>query len=74
MKPQIILADEPTGNLDSKNTEMLIQLVQAILKDTGTTFIIVTHNERLCKYCDKTIRIEDGNISDLKIDYKHSFK
>lgn len=71
MKPQIILADEPTGNLDSKNTEMFIQLVQTVLKDTGTTFIIVTHNERLSKYCDKTIRIEDGNISDLKIDYKH---
>lgn len=71
IKPQIILADEPTGNLDSKNTDKFIKLVQSVLKDTDTTFIIVTHNEKLSTYCDKAIRINDGSISEIKNNYIH---
>lgn len=71
IKPQIILADEPTGNLDSKNTDKFIKLVQSVLRDTDTTFIIVTHNEKLSMYCDKAIRINDGSISEIKNNYIH---
>lgn len=71
IKPQIILADEPTGNLDSKSTDKFIKLVQSVLKDTQTTFIIVTHNEKLSMYCDKAIRINDGSISEIKNNYIH---
>ena len=62
MQPDIILADEPTGNLDSENTEKFISLVQTIMKDLNTTFVIVTHDERLCDYCDHTIRVRNHNI------------
>lgn len=63
MSPKIILADEPTGNLDSKNTEIFMNLLEEISKTTKVTIIIVTHDERICEYCDRTIRILDGCIS-----------
>ncbi|RDY31927.1 ABC transporter ATP-binding protein [Lachnotalea glycerini] len=66
IRPEIILADEPTGNLDSENTKKFISLVQSILKDFNTTFVIVTHDERLCDYCNQTIRIGDRSIEILK--------
>lgn len=63
IQPKIILADEPTGNLDSENTFNFLKLVKTILKDIDTTFIIVTHDERISKYCDKVIKISDGEIA-----------
>lgn len=63
MKPKIILADEPTGSLDSENTGKFIELTQNILREMETTFIIVTHNEQLTRHCDHTIRIIDGKIA-----------
>ncbi|SJZ77656.1 lipoprotein-releasing system ATP-binding protein [Cetobacterium ceti] len=60
--PEIILADEPTGNLDSKTSEEIYKLLRKINKEYNTTFIIVTHSERISKRCDKIIKIIDGKI------------
>jgi lipoprotein-releasing system ATP-binding protein len=62
--PEIIFADEPTGNLDSNNTEKVIQLIKQINSDLKTTFLIATHNEHIASVSDKTIRMKDGKIED----------
>ncbi len=59
-KPQIVFADEPTGNLDSQNARELHQLFLEINKQTGTSFLIVTHNEELAALCGRTLHMKDG--------------
>ncbi len=61
-QPGIVLADEPTGNLDSANAEILHNLIWEYNKRTGQTFIIVTHNESLAKRADRVLRIVDGIV------------
>lgn len=58
--PKIIFADEPSGNLDSRNAQELHQLFFTLRKEFNQTFIIVTHNDELANSTDKKIRIEDG--------------
>jgi lipoprotein-releasing system ATP-binding protein len=66
--PQIILADEPTGNLDSDSGEEIRKLMRDINKESQTTFIIVTHDRHIAASCDRVIEIADGKIiSDMKI-------
>jgi lipoprotein-releasing system ATP-binding protein len=60
--PDLILADEPSGNLDSKNAVELHNLFFQLRKDFGHTFIIVTHNDALSKMADRKIEIKDGKI------------
>lgn len=60
--PALILADEPSGNLDSKNAEDLHTLFFQLRKETGQTFIIVTHNEHLSAMSDRRIELKDGVI------------
>ncbi|MHC4946761.1 MAG: ABC transporter ATP-binding protein [Planctomycetota bacterium] len=60
-EPAIIMADEPTGNLDSKTGESLLQLIDG-LHDQGMTIIVVTHDERLSARCRRIIRLGDGEI------------
>ena len=62
LKPKVIFADEPTGNLDSENTRLITDLFQKLNKEYHTTFIIVTHEEDLMEECDQRIRIKDGEI------------
>jgi lipoprotein-releasing system ATP-binding protein len=61
--PKIILADEPTGNLDSTTTEQVYDLLRDINKRFNTTFIIVTHDRHIAEKTDRIIEIKDGNIS-----------
>ena len=61
--PKIILADEPTGNLDSHSSDVIYNLFRKINKEFGTTFIIITHDERIAKKTDRTIEIKDGIIT-----------
>ena len=61
-KPAIILADEPTGNLDSKTSMDVILLMQLISRQFHQTTIMITHNEEIAQMADRTIRIEDGKV------------
>ena len=61
-KPAIILADEPTGNLDSKASEEVVTLLQKMNKDYKQTIIMITHNLEIASYADRIITIEDGKI------------
>lgn len=60
--PTIILADEPTGNLDSKSSNEIIQLLKRANKEYNQTIIMITHNIEIVKAADRIIRIEDGRI------------
>ena len=60
--PSVILADEPSGNLDSKNARELHELFFKLREQTGQTFVIVTHNQELAKMADRTLTIKDGKI------------
>jgi putative ABC transport system ATP-binding protein len=60
--PKILLADEPTGNLDSVNSKMIVDLFRRIRDELGTTIIIVTHNSEIALQADREIRLRDGVI------------
>ena len=62
-KPSILLADEPTGNLDSKNEEEIISLFKKMNKDLGVTIVLVTHNLNFSKLADKCFTLKDGKWS-----------
>ncbi len=61
-KPAIILADEPTGNLDSRTSREVIGLLQATGKKFHQTIVMITHNDEIAQVADRAIRIEDGRI------------
>ncbi|MDO5346137.1 MAG: ABC transporter ATP-binding protein [Lachnospiraceae bacterium] len=63
-KPAIILADEPTGNLDSKTTQEVLGLLKLTGERFRQTIVMITHNETLAQLCDRVIHIEDGKIVD----------
>ena len=60
--PAIVLADEPTGNLDSKSSDEIVQLLKTSNKKYNQTIIMITHNPEIAKVADRIIRIEDGKI------------
>ncbi len=60
--PKVILADEPTGNLDSQNSTEIIKLIFELRNKYRQTFVIVTHNEKLASMTDRTLKISDGKI------------
>ena len=66
--PEVIFADEPTGNLDSETGEMITEMLFSLQKEQGITLIVVTHDEDLAKLCQRQIVIKDGEI----IEEKHS--
>lgn len=61
-KPAIILADEPTGNLDSKTSMDVILLMQSLSHEFDQTILMITHNEEIARMADRIIRIEDGKV------------
>ena len=62
MNPQIVLADEPTGNLDTRSADSVFELLRQFNREQGTTFLFVTHNPELGLRCDKTIQVIDGRV------------
>ena len=65
-KPQVLLCDELTGALDSNSAREVLKLIQAVNKEYGTTIIIITHNEEICKMADRCVRIHDGQVVENK--------
>ncbi len=62
MRPKILLCDEPTGNLDSKNTEKVASLLKNLAQEYGATLLVVTHDDRVASFFPRKIVIEDGQI------------
>jgi len=62
--PAILLADEPTGNLDSKNTADLLELFQRLNRDEGQTIVMITHSDSAAGYADSTVHMNDGKLTD----------
>ncbi|MBQ4004763.1 MAG: ABC transporter ATP-binding protein [Firmicutes bacterium] len=67
VKPKIIFADEPTGNLDSHTTKDVMDLISKETKENGTTLILVTHDRSIADYADKIVTIQDGNIINVEV-------
>ena len=63
-EPKILLADEPTGNLDSKNSEIVLQMLRQLNKDLGQTIVMITHNPEATTYFDRVVHMRDGVIVD----------
>ncbi len=61
-RPSLLLADEPTGNLDAANSEKVIELLFDLNKERGTTLILVTHSKKLANRCNRVISLQDGKI------------
>lgn len=64
--PEIVFADEPTGNLDSKTTSEVMELITSLARQNNQTLIIVTHDNEISEYADKIVHIKDGNIDYIK--------
>ncbi len=62
-KPSLILADEPTGNLDAENGDEILSLLKEMNKESGTTILVVTHSESVAREAERVITISDGKIS-----------
>jgi lipoprotein-releasing system ATP-binding protein len=62
MKPTLLLADEPTGNLDTKSADAVFDLLRRVSQEQGTSVLLVTHNPDLAERCDKTIQVVDGFV------------
>ena len=62
MNPALVLADEPTGNLDTQTADSVFELLRSMNTSSGTTFLIVTHDQRLAQRCDRIIELVDGQI------------
>lgn len=64
--PQVLLADEPTGNLDSKNSERVFSLLEQIVHEQRKCLVLVTHNPEIAERCDHTLEMADGDIVSMK--------
>jgi lipoprotein-releasing system ATP-binding protein len=62
MNPALVLADEPSGNLDTGNADAVFDLMRSVNESSGTTFLIVTHDPRLARRCDRIVELVDGHI------------
>ena len=65
-KPALVLADEPTGNLDSRTSQDVIGLIKASSRQFHQTVVMITHNEEIAQTADRIIRIEDGKIMESR--------
>ena len=63
MQPDLILADEPTGNLDTKSAQGVFELMRQVNRQNGTSFLLVTHNLALARQCDRIVEVVDGRIA-----------
>ncbi|RLV59708.1 lipoprotein-releasing ABC transporter ATP-binding protein LolD [Parashewanella curva] len=64
-QPKLVLADEPTGNLDSNSSEVVYQLIQDLAKQLGTAFVVVTHDQNLANRMDRQVTMVNGRLTEL---------
>ena len=64
LDPDLVLADEPTGNLDTKSADGVFSLMREVNRESGTSFLMVTHNMDLARRCDRIVEVIDGRIAD----------
>ncbi|MFK8075674.1 MAG: ABC transporter ATP-binding protein [Granulosicoccus sp.] len=64
-EPELIVADEPTGNLDEQTGDLIMQLLFDLNRDSGTTLLLVTHDTELAARCDRTLKLQDGQLHSL---------
>ena len=64
-RPALLIADEPTGNLDDANAESVMQLLDRLVRDAGGTMLIATHSQRVSEYCDRVVEIHDGKVDEV---------
>jgi putative ABC transport system ATP-binding protein len=70
-RPEILLADEPTGNLDTKRSGEIVRVLQTLNRNVGLTVIMVTHNQELAGHADRMIEMRDGRIYQIDCDHRH---
>lgn len=63
-RPKLVLADEPTGNLDLENSRILMNMIQELVRDEGRSFLIVTHSEAIAENCDRTFLLTSGELNE----------
>ncbi len=63
--PEIVFADEPTGNLDSKTSKEIMELIKQMSKENNQTIVMVTHDESIAQYANKIVHIHDGHIEKI---------
>ena len=66
-RPDIVLADEPTANLDAKNAHAILKTMKQLNRELGTTFVFSTHDEKVMGYLDRIISLEDGSVKSDEI-------
>lgn len=62
LNPPIVLADEPTGSLDSDNERQLLALIRHLNQERGTTFVLITHDDQVASIANRTISLKDGHL------------
>jgi predicted ABC-type transport system involved in lysophospholipase L1 biosynthesis ATPase subunit len=65
-RPRLLLADEPTGNLDTRSAEQVLSLLMQLPRERGAALILVTHSEEIAIRTDRHVRMEDGRLSEVR--------
>jgi lipoprotein-releasing system ATP-binding protein len=63
--PSLLLADEPTGNLDHESGQIILRILRQLNQDHGLTIVMVTHDESIAQQCDSVVRLKDGKVERL---------
>jgi putative ABC transport system ATP-binding protein len=66
-RPEVLLADEPTGNLDTKRSAEIVQVLQELNRTVRLTIIMVTHNQELARHADRMFEMKDGQICQIEV-------
>lgn len=72
LKPRLVLADEPTASLDTEKAIQTVELLKSITEEEDSSVVMVTHDERMLKYCDRVIRIVDGKVKEVTDEQENS--